>query len=104
MEYQRQTFTLSAIIVNESGPSLLGLQWIHHLHLDLNSIIYGNNYIPHHVHQIQGHPDLQSFLYKYSNVLNNELGHSTKVQAHIELTPNATSRFFKPRSVPLAYL
>ena len=104
VEYQRQTFTLSAIIVNESGPSLLGLPWIHHLHLDLNSIIYGNNYIPHYLHQIQGHPDLQSLLCKDSNVLNNELGHCTKVQAHIELKPNTTPRFFKPRSIPLAYL
>lgn len=104
VEYQRQQFNLSAIVVNESGPSLLGIQWIHHLHMDLNLIIYGHNYFPHYVHQIQGHPDLQLVLQKYENVLNHELGHCTKVQAHIELKSDPTPRFFKPRPIPFAYL
>ncbi|CAF3889578.1 unnamed protein product, partial [Rotaria sp. Silwood1] len=38
------------------------------------------------------------------NVLNKELGHCTKVQAHIQLKPDAIPKFFKPRPIPFAYL
>ncbi|CAF4629297.1 unnamed protein product, partial [Rotaria sp. Silwood2] len=37
-------------------------------------------------------------------MLNNELGHCTKVQAHIQLKPDATPTFFKPRPIPFAYV
>ena len=104
VEYAQQKFNLSAIVVDESGPSLLGLQWINRLRPDLNNIVYGENYTSCGVHQIQDHPELQSLLKKYAHVLNNELGHCTKAQAHIELKPDATPRFFKSRSLPLAYL
>ena len=104
VEYKQQKFNLFAIVVNESGPSLLGLQWMNQLHLDLNEIVYGQNYTVQSVNKIQGPSHLQSILQKHIHVLNNELGHCTKVKAHIELKPDASPRFYRPRSIPLAYI
>ena len=36
--------------------------------------------------------------------MNKELGHCTKAQVHIQLKPDAIPKFFKPRSIPFAYL
>jgi hypothetical protein len=43
-------------------------------------------------------------LNKYKNVLNKQLGHCTKVQAHIQIQPDSTPKFFKPRPILFAYL
>ena len=39
-----------------------------------------------------------------NHVLNNKLGHCTKIQAHIELLPNTTPKFCKARPIPFAYM
>jgi transposase InsO family protein len=92
------------LIVNGATSPLLGLQWIKMMQLDLNHIVHGQNLIQHSVHKIYNYSKLQATLHQYKNVLNKELGHCTKVQAHIQLKPNATPKFFKPRPLPFAYL
>ena len=37
-------------------------------------------------------------------LLHTQLGHCTKVQAHIHLRTDAIPRFFKPRSIPFTYI
>jgi predicted aspartyl protease len=49
VEYTEQKFILSAIVAYESRPPLLGPQWINRLQLDLNHIVYGQNYIRYSV-------------------------------------------------------
>ncbi|CAF1158398.1 unnamed protein product [Adineta steineri] len=104
IEYDKQKFQLPVIVVNDANSCLLGLQWIYNMKLDLNRILYGINYQPAMVHKINNGSNLQLILDKYNNVLNSELGHCTKVQAHIQLKTDAVPKFFKSRSLPFAYL
>ena len=74
------------------------------MQLDLNSIVHGRNSVDHSINTVYQYSELQKMLQKYDNVLNKQLGHCTKVQAHIQLKSSATPKFFKPRSIPFAYL
>ena len=74
------------------------------MQLDLNSIVHGRNSVDHPINTVYQYSELQKLLQKYDNVLNKQLGHCTKVQAHIQLKSSATPKFFKPRSIPFAYL
>ncbi|CAF1510509.1 unnamed protein product [Adineta ricciae] len=103
VRYDKQTYQLPIIVVDDASSSLLGLQWIYHMQLDLNHILYGTKHQTM-VHKIYDDSNLQSILKKHTNVLNSELGHCTKVQAHIQLKADATPKFFKSRSLPFAYL
>ena len=100
----KELISLSLVVVSGTGPALLGLEWIHALKLDLNRIIHGSNSDPCSIHRVLDDKKLSTILDKYKSVLSNELGHCTKVKAHIELQPDATPRFFKPRPLPFAYL
>jgi transposase InsO family protein len=104
VEYDKQKFQLPVIVVKDSSTSLLGLQWIHHMKMDLNGILYGTT---HHLSMVQGIyncSSLQTVLDKYKHVLNSVLGHCTKVQAHIQLKADAIPKFYKSRALPFAYL
>ncbi|CAF1519589.1 unnamed protein product, partial [Adineta steineri] len=103
VEHNGRIFDLHIIVVDGNGISLLGLQWIKIMKLDLNTIIHGAD-IPSPMHKIHNELDLQIILEKYKNILNNELGHCTKVLAHIELKPDSTPKFLKPRPLPFAYV
>ena len=103
VRYNNQSFDLPLVVVDSSSPSLLGLQWISPMKLDLNHVIHGFNNGQHEVHQVHDDSKLQNVLQKHQKVLNNTLGYCTKVQAHIQLKPDARPKFFKPRPVPFAY-
>ena len=98
-----QTHHLKLIVVPDAHPSLLGLQWIRSLQLDLNALIRHRHPISHHIHRIES-SKLQLLLKKYEHVMNKNLGHCTKMTAHITLKPNAIPKFFKPRQIPFAYV
>ena len=104
VQYKDQTCSLPMIIVHGNSVPLLGLQWITDLKLDVNSILHGSILTSHHVDQTCNPPKLKTILDKYQMVLNNDLGHCTKVMAHIQLKPTAVPKFFKPRSIPFAYI
>ena len=104
VQYANKTYNLSAIISCDKSSPLLGLQWINIMQLDLNSIVHGRNSADHPINTVYQYPELHKMLQKYDNVLNKQLGHCTKVQAHIQLKSSATPKFFKPRSIPFAYL
>ncbi|CAF3487193.1 unnamed protein product, partial [Rotaria socialis] len=86
VQYQNKNFQLLMIIVNGKSEPLLGLKWINILQLDLNSLIHTRIPIEHHINKAY------------------DLGHCTKVQAHIQLKSDAIPKFFKPRPIPFAYL
>ncbi|CAF4799109.1 unnamed protein product [Rotaria sp. Silwood1] len=104
VQYQNQSYDLSMIVIYGASPPLLGLQWINIMQLDLNQLIHAQHSVQHSIHKIYTSSKLQASLQKYKNVLNKELGHCTKVQAHIQLKPDAIPKFFKPRPIPFAYL
>jgi transposase InsO family protein len=104
VKYNNHTYNLQLIVVQDAHPPLLGLQWIRFLHLDLNHLIRDAQPDNYHIHQVVFASKLQTILQKYNHVLNNKLGHCTKMKAHIELKPNATPKFFKPRPIPFAYI
>ena len=104
VKYNNHIYNLKLIVVQEAHPPLLGLQWIRLLQLDLNKLIRGVQSNNPHIHQVANSSTLQTIIQKYNHVLNNKLGHCTKIKAHIELKPNTTPKFFKPRPIPFAYV
>ena len=100
----RASVQVPLVVVSGSGTPLLGLHWIRLLKLDLNQIVHESNHDADSVHKITDDSRLNTILDKYRSVLNKQLGHCTKVKAHIQLQPNAIPRFFKPRPLPFAFL
>jgi transposase InsO family protein len=104
VKYKEKHYNLPMIIIYDTNPPLLGLQWIKTMQIDLNQLVYRQNPVQSSINKIYNHSNLQTTLNKYHNVMNKQLGHCTKVQAHIQLRPDATPKFFKPRPIPFAYL
>ena len=92
------------MVVDNDGPPLLGLQWLRILKLDLNSLVHKSFCDSSTVHALMPHDKLSQIQHQFRHVLNSQLGHCTKVQAHIHLRTDAVPRFFKPRSLPFAYI
>ncbi|CAF1681646.1 unnamed protein product [Rotaria magnacalcarata] len=93
VHYQNKHFQLLMIIVNGKSEPLLGLKWINILQLNLKSLIHTRIPIEHHINKVYDVSKLHLTLKNYENMLNNKLGHCTKVQAHIQLKPDAIPKF-----------
>jgi hypothetical protein len=104
VENRGQKFNLTMVVIKSAGTPLLGLHWITVMQVDLNSLVHGLDANKHQVHKVYSQVKLQDMLEKHKVVFDKELGHCTKVQAHIQLVPNAIPKFFKPRPLPFAYL
>ncbi|CAM4801383.1 unnamed protein product, partial [Rotaria magnacalcarata] len=104
VDYEGHTYNLIMIVVHDAGSSLLGLQWIVAMQIDLNHIVHGSSYVQRTVHKIYNQTLLQEMLEQYKKVFDAGLGLCNKVQAHIQLKPNAVPKFFKPRPIAFAYL
>ena len=94
--YGQQEATLPLLVVDGSGPSLLGRDWLSKIKLDWQSL---NN--------LQTKPapptnTLQDVLQRHKDVFKKELGTVTGVTAKIYVDPSAQPRFCKPRTVPYA--
>ena len=89
--YNGQTTSkIPLVIVEGSGPSLLGRDWLSLIKLDWKQIC-----------QVYTH-SLQSLLERYSNVFQEGLGTLKGFEAKIYVDPEATPRFHRARSVPYA--
>ena len=86
--YNTQVVELPLLIVKGEGPSLFGRNWLNKIQLDWRAI----NQVTSHVHN--------KVLDKYPEVFKDELGTLQGTRAKIHVDPQATPRFFKPRSVP----
>ena len=104
VNYQHQQLMLPMIVVHGNSVPILGLHWINNLNLDVNSIIRGPSSNLHQIHKIYNESKLKMILSKYQDILNKDLGHCTKVKAHIQLKSNAVPKFCKPRPIPFAYI
>jgi hypothetical protein len=72
------------------------------MRIDLDGLIHSPNVIRHLVNKVYSQVKLQEILKKHISVFDKELGHCSKIQAHVQLVPNAIPKFFKPRSLPFA--
>mgnify|MGYP002394802164 CR=1 FL=1 len=102
--YNNTIYTLPLIVVKGPRQGLLGMQWITKLKLDITEFIFGKTNSVNSVEMMSTEIDIQELLTKHSMVLNDQLGHCTKIKAHIELKPEAKPKFFKSRSIPFAYV
>ena len=92
LAYKGQTaINMPLLIVQGSGPSLFGRNWLKEIILDWNKI--------HHVYS----DSLQVVLDKYPSVFQEGLGMLKGFQAKIHINPHAKPRFFKARTVPYAF-
>ena len=83
-----QTVELQLLVVNGKGPSLFGRNWLNAIKLNWGKI----NQVMSQVYQ--------KVIDKYSEVFKNELGTLKGTKAKIQVDPQASPKFFKPRSVP----
>ena len=104
VRHGQQRHDLSLVVIDNDGPPLLGLHWIRTLRLDLNLLVLATPSDSLPVHSLIPTDDLSRIRHQFRHVLNTQLGHCTKVQAHIHLRVDAVPRFFKPRSIPFAYI
>ena len=91
--YQDQeSKTLSLVVVEGKGPSLLGRNWLQHFTLDWNSIKT----------VLLEKDALRQLLLEHEEVFSDELGTITPGKAKLAVSPSAVPRFHRPRPVPYA--
>ena len=84
---------LSLIVVEGSGPSLMGRDWLRHIRLDWSNL---------HSVRSSVHSRCQEIVDKHSKVFADELGHLKGTEAHLYVDPTAQPKFYKARPVPYA--
>lgn len=96
IDYNQQTVAnLPLVIVRDSGPTLLGRDWLSQIRLDWHGICQG-------VYHVQG-DRLQAILDRHAPVFQEGLGTMLGVEAKIHVDSNATPRYHRARSVPYAF-
>ena len=91
--YQDQeSKTLSLVVVEGKGPSLLGRNWLQHFTLDWNSIKT----------VLLEEDALRQLLLEHEEVFSDELGTITPGKAKLAVSPSAVPSFHRPRPVPYA--
>ena len=86
--YDTQVVELPLLVVKGEGPSLYGRNWLSKIKLNWGAI----NQVTSQIYK--------KVLNKYPEVFKDELGTLRGTRAKIHVDPQATPRFFKPRSVP----
>ena len=90
VEYNGQTADVPLLIVQGSGPTLLGRDWLSQIRLDWKQI--------HRVHTLS----LQAVLNRHPAVAEEGLGTLKGFKAKIYVDPTAQPKFHRARSVPYA--
>ena len=93
VRYKGQNHQLSLVVVNGSGPSLLGRDWFRVIRLDWS-------YLKHV--QAASSSRYQEVVDRYSSVFKDELGLIKGIQARFEVDANAQPKFCRARPVPYA--
>ena len=92
---QQHHQNLKLLVVQGSGPSLMGRDWLKVVRLDWKQIgkVSAAGSLESRVAALQD---------RYQEVFSETLGTITPFQAQLSVTPDARPKFFKPRSVPYA--
>ena len=93
VRYGDQKQKLVLVVVAGNGPSLLGRNWLKYICLDWSSIF---------AVRTARKKTLDSLLKQHESLFTDELGNVKPFTASLQVLPNATPRFFKPRPVPFA--
>ena len=94
VRYGGKVHMLQLYVVEGEGPSLLGRDWLLEIKLDWGSIKVAS--------VNAGAREVEALLTKYQEVFEEGLGQMNTFQATLHLMPDATPRFLKARSVPIA--
>ncbi|CAF4178451.1 unnamed protein product [Rotaria sordida] len=101
VKYKNQYFQLNLHFLAGVGNKILGLDWIHALHINSKSLndIFSDGIMAQVNLQFKNSHDL---LIHYNDIFKDGLG-CCKLKAHLYVKPNVIPKFFKPRSLPFAY-
>ena len=94
VQYGSQMCTLSLTVVECSGPSLFGRDWLRHLTLDWKTTGLAT--------LDTSRTEVEALQKKYKEVFSPGLGTLRNFKAHITVKQGACPVFHRPRSVPLA--
>ena len=86
-------YELYVLVVDGEGPDLLGRDW-----MDVLKVTFSVG----EVHTVKQESSLQEILAKHSSLFTAELGCLKGMKVKLNVNPNATPKFFKARTVPLA--
>ncbi|XP_043208722.1 uncharacterized protein LOC122374183 [Amphibalanus amphitrite] len=92
VDYAGRVVRLPLVVVDGAGPLLLGRNWLDHIRLDWPAIC-----------RVQEQARVDGILEEFPEVFQDGLGCYTGGEVNIEVDPDVQPRFFKPRTVPLAY-
>ena len=90
---EAQQVVLSILVVQGSGPTLLGRDWLKHIQLNWKELS---------IHYTRKYRSLDEVLAKHESLLRPELGKAEGIEAKLYLDPEAIPRFCKTRPVPYA--
>ena len=94
VKYGLQTANLILTVVEGSGPSLFGRDWLGQLQLDWKTIGL--------VRLSEQDTQIEALKKKYDKVFSPGLGTMLHFKARLHLQPGAKPVFFRPRSIPFA--
>ena len=106
VQYRSDAVNLPLIVVEGEGPLLFGRDWLAHFKLDWAALfrVAGVSRVTETgVPPVTGDRSLDPLLAEFSDAFLVELGCFKGEKVSIEVDPGASPRFFKARSVPLAY-
>ena len=96
VKYEDQVTQLPLLVVEGSGPSLLGRDWLLKIKLDWKSLNF------YHIENARMPPKLNNLLAKHTQIFEDELRLIKSIKAKIHLDASCQPRFCKPRSIPYA--
>ena len=92
VHYAGQAARLPLVVVDGAGPCLLGRNWLEHIRLDWPSIC-----------RVSSQSRVEGILEEFPEVFEDGLGCYNGGEVNIEVDPDVQPRFYKPRTVPLAF-
>ena len=92
VEYGGSSTRLPLVMVKGAGPCLFGRNWLSHIRLDWPAVC-----------RVSSACRVQPILDEFPDVFRDELGRYRSREVTIDVDADVQPRFFKPRTVPLAY-
>ena len=93
VKYEAQQVVLSILVVQGSGPTLLGRDWLKHIQLNWKELS---------IHYTRKYRYLDEVLAKHESLFRPERGKAEGIEAKLYLDPEAIPRFYKAHPVQYA--
>ena len=106
VQYKEVSKLLILLIVDETGPSLLGRDWIHALQFPFLHNLVSNPGPSSNIDSVKDSPiseaEIESVLGEFPDLFRNGLGTFKDLEVSIDIDESVQPRFFKPRPVPFS--